>query len=177
MINLQNADFDVRGINGVQLRGMAFKVTVASPKAHHEQGQVERRVRVLRVMLHRLSDTDDTCRTLLEWETVFARIASQVDDVPNARGSANAATDLGWEIITPNRLKLGRNAHRNLEGPAVLDNNPASQLERNRLIFQKWYTLFLDRIPLLIPRVKKEDSRDVRVGDVVLFVFQDSNIP
>ncbi len=94
-------------------------MTVASPKAHHEQGQVERRVRVLRDMLHRLSDTDDTCQTLLEWETVFARIASQVDDVPIARGSANAATDLGWEIITPNRLKLGRNAHRNLEGPVV----------------------------------------------------------
>jgi hypothetical protein len=177
LINLQNAGFDVRGINGVQLRGMAFKVTVASPKAHHEQGQVERRVRVLRDMLHRLSDTDDTCRTLLEWETVFARIASQVDDVPIARGSANAATDLGWEIITPNRLKLGRNAHRNLEGPVVLDNNPVSQLERNRLIFQKWYAIFLDRVPLLIPSVKKEDGREIRVGDVVLFVFQDSNIP
>ncbi len=111
---------------------MAFKVTIASPKAHHEQGQVERRVRVLRDMLHRLSDTDDTCRTLLEWDTVFARIASQVDDVPITRGSA--ATDLGWEIITPNRLKLGRKAHRNLEGPVVLDNNPAIQLERNQLI-------------------------------------------
>jgi hypothetical protein len=177
LINLQKVDFDVRGINGVQLRGMAFKVTIASPKAHHEQGQVERRIRVLRDMLQRLSDTEDTCRTLLEWETVFARIASQVDDVPIARGSANAATDLGWEIITPNRLKLWRNAHRSLEGPVVLDNNPASQLQRNRLIFQKWYTIFLDRVPLLVPSVRKEDSREIKVGDVVLFVFQDSNIP
>jgi hypothetical protein len=57
----------------------------------------------------------------------------------------------------------------------VLDNNPASQLERNRLIFQKWYAIFLDRVPLLIPSVKKEDGREIRVGDVVLFVFQDSN--
>jgi hypothetical protein len=68
---------------------------------------------------------------------MFARIASQVDDIPIARGSANAAKDLGWEIITSNRLKLGRNAHWNLEGPVVLDNNPTSQLERNQLIFQK----------------------------------------
>ena len=88
-----------------------------------------------------------------------------------------AATDLGWEIITPNRLKLGRNSHRNLEGPVVLDNNPVSQLERNRLIFCKWYKLFLERIPLFIPTIEKENSREVKVGDIVLFVYQDSNIP
>jgi hypothetical protein len=177
LVNLKNADFDIRGINGVQLRGMAFKVTVANPKAHHEQGRVERRIKVLRDMLQRLSDTDDNCRTLLEWETVFARIASQVDDLPIARGSATAATDLGWEIITPNRLKLGRNAHRSLEGPVVLDNNPENQLARSKLIFSRWYKIFLDRLPLLIPKVDKEDGREVRVGDIVLFVFQDSNIP
>ena len=45
------------------------------------------------------------------------------------------------------------------------------------MIFQKWYAIFLDRIPLLIPSVKKEDGCEIRVGDVVLFVFQDSNIP
>jgi len=102
---------------------------------------------------------------------MFARIASQVDDVPIARGSANAATDLGWELITSNRLKLGRNTHWNLEGPVVLDNNPTNQLERNQLIFQKWYVIFLDRVPLLIPSVKKEDVREIKVGDIVLFVF------
>jgi hypothetical protein len=177
LINLQNAEFDVRGINGMQLRGMTFKITVANPKAHHEQGRVERRIKVLQDMLQRLSDTDDVCRTLLEWETMFARIASQVDDLPIARGSATAATDLGWEIITPNRLKLGRNAHRNLEGPVVLDNSPKNQLERSRLIFAHWYKIFLDRLPLLIPTVEKGAGREIMVGDLVLFVFQDSNIP
>jgi hypothetical protein len=177
LINLRNADFDIRGIEGIQLRGMAFKVNVASPKAHHEQGRVERRIKVLREMLQRLSDTEDVCRTLLEWETVFARISSQVDDLPIARGSATAATDLGWEIITPNRLKLGRNVHRNLEGPVVLDNNPESQLERSKLIFSRWYKIFLDRLPLLVPTVDKEVGREVQVGDLVLFIFQDSNIP
>ena len=177
LVNLQNVEFDLRSVDGFQLKGMAFKVTVANPKAHHEQGRVERRIKVLRDMLQRLSDTEDVCRTLLEWETTFARISSQVDDLPIARGSATAATDLGWEIITPNRLKLGRNAHRNLEGPVIIDNNPASQLERSRLIFSRWYKIFLERLPLLIPTVDKESGREVRVGDLVLFVFQDSNIP
>jgi hypothetical protein len=177
LINLQNVRFDLTSVNGTKHREMTFKVSVANPKAHHEQGRVERKIRVLRDMLSRLSDTDDTCRTILEWETTFARISSQVDDLPIARGSATAATDLGWEIITPNRLKLGRNSHRNLEGPVVLDNHPSSQLERNRIIFCKWYKLFLERIPLLIPVAEKESCRGVKVGDVVLFVYQDSNIP
>jgi hypothetical protein len=50
-VNLQNADFNVQGINGVPLRGMVFKVMIASPKDHNEQGQVKRRIRVLRDML------------------------------------------------------------------------------------------------------------------------------
>ena len=177
LVNLQNAEFDLRSLDGARYRCMSFKITIANPKAHHEQGRVERKVKVLRDMLERLTDTDDTSRTVLEWESVFARIASQVDDLPIARGSATAATDLGWEIITPNRLKLGRNSHRNLEGPVVLDNNPATQLERNRLIFSKWYKLFLERLPLLIPVASKESGRDVKIGDVVLFIQEDSNIP
>ena len=177
LVKLRDAEFDIRGVDGAVFRGMSFKVTVANPKAHQEQGRVERRIRILRDMLARLSDTDDTSRTILEWETTFSRIASQVDDLPIARGSASAASDLGWEIITPNRLKLGRNTHRNLEGPVVLDNNPATQLERNRLIFSKWYRIFLERIPLFIPTADKVAGRDVQVGDVVLFIFQDSNIP
>ncbi len=166
---LINAEFDVRGINGMQLRGMTFKVTVANPKAHHEQGRVERRIKVLQDMLQRLSDTDDVCRTLLEWETMFARIASQVDNLPIARGSATAATDLGWEIITPNRLKLGRNSHRNLEEPVVLDNNLKNQLKRSKLIFAHWYKIFLDRLPLLIPTVEKGNGREIMVGDLVVW--------
>lgn len=51
LVNLQNADFNVQGINGVPLRGMVFKVMIASPKDHNEQGQVKRRIRVLRDML------------------------------------------------------------------------------------------------------------------------------
>jgi hypothetical protein len=59
----------------------------------------------------------------------------------------------------------------------VLDNSPKNQLERSKLIFARWYKIFLDRLPLLIPTVEKGTGREVMVGDLVLFVFQDSNIP
>jgi hypothetical protein len=175
---LRDTSFDVRDINGQEARGLKFKVIVSTPKAHQEHGRVERKIRTLRDMLERLSSaSSETCNTLIGWETLFARIASQVDDIPIARGSATAATDLGWEIITPNRLKIGRNAHKNLDGPVVLEDCPQSQLERNNEIFAVWYKIYLDRLHLLVPRSEIIKDRKVQVGDIVLFIFQDAMIP
>ena len=83
--------------------------------------------------------------------------------------------DLGWEIITPNRLKLGRNNNRQLEGPIKLDNCPQTQLERNRLLTQRWYEIFIKRLSLLIPPPERKTDAQPQVGDVVLFLFTDPN--
>ena len=173
---LNDASFDLRDINHYLFRSMRFKVTTSTPKAHQAQGRVERRIRLVRDMLQRLFDTTEHCNTILGWETIFARISSQVDDVPIARGSDTAPTDLGWEIITPNRLKLGRNNFRSLEGEIVLDFCPQSQLDRNREIMQEWHSIFMDRLQLLVPRSSKVDGRDTEVGDIVLFVFADGGV-
>ena len=101
--------------------------------------------------------------------------SDQVDNLPIARGSASAASDLGWEIITPNRLKLGRNSFRQLEGDIVLTNSPQSMLERNQLISATWYQIFIDRLHLLIPPPQHAEDRLPRIGDVCLFVHEDPN--
>jgi hypothetical protein len=105
---------------------------------------------------------------------MFARIADQIDNLPIARGSSRAPTDLGWEIITPNQLKLGRNNFRQLEGNVILSNAPQTQLQRNRLVQEKWYELFVSRIHLLVPKAEKLDTIALQPDDVVLFVFQDA---
>ncbi len=114
---------------------------------------------------------------MIGWETLFARIASQIDDLPIARGSASAATDLGWEIITPNRLKIGRNSHKNLDGPVILEDCPQTQLDRSNDIFTAWYKIYLDRLHLLIPKPERIDDWKIQTGDIILFVFQDAAIP
>jgi hypothetical protein len=177
LVKLRDTSFDLRGVDGAVFRGSTFRVTVSTPKAHEQHGRVERKIRTLRDMLERLSKTTDLCDTLLGWETIFARIASQVDDLPIARGSASAPTDIGWDIITANRLKLGRNNHRNLDGEVVLDNAPQRLLDRNRAIFQSWYEIFMERIQLLIPTLDKTVYRDLRLNDIVVFKFQDANVP
>ena len=111
---------------------------------------------------------------LLAWETIFAKIADHIDNLPIARGSQRAPTDLGWEVITPNRLKLGRNNFRQLEGDVVLSSGPQTMLDRNRKLQERWYAIFIERIHLLIPRPVTSNLRTLCSGDVVLFVFQDS---
>jgi hypothetical protein len=174
---LRDTHFSLKDINGYELQGRRFKVTVSTPKAHEQQGRVEAKIKVVRKLLQTLSDTCEQVNTLIGWETTFQRIADQLDNLPIARGSARVPTDLGWDIITPNRLKLGRNNFRQLEGTVILSNAPQTQLERNRLIQEKWYTIFSERIHLLVPRVDKLQNRTLQVDDVVLFVFQDAGIP
>ena len=174
---LGDTHFSLRDVNGWETQGKRFTVKVSTPKAHEQQGRVESKIKIVRKLLQSLSDTAELVNTLLGWETTFLRIADQIDDLPIARGSDRAPTDLGWEIITPNRLKLGRNNFRQLEGTIILSNAPQTQLERNRLCQERWYELFVERIHLLVPRAVRIDAVALQPDDVVLFVFQDAGIP
>jgi hypothetical protein len=171
LVKLKDASFDLHDVHLQVSNQTKIDMFTSAPKAHQSQGRVERRIRIIRDMLQRLFDTTDHCNTLLGWETLFARIASQIDDVPIARGTSTAPTDLGWDIITPNRLKLGRNNFRQLEGEVVLDSCPQSQLERNRAIAKEWYSIFIDRVHLLVPTPEKTKGRKTMIDDIVLFVF------
>jgi hypothetical protein len=174
LVKLRDASFDLCDVHHRMFLRMRFDVFTSAPKAHQSQGRVERRIRVVRDMLQRLFDTTDHCNTILGWETIFAKIASQIDDVPIARGTSTAPTDLGWEIITPNRLKLGRNNFRSLDGEIRVDYCPQTQLERNREIMREWHSIFIDRMHLLVPVLPKVSARKTQVGDIVLFVFSDA---
>jgi hypothetical protein len=127
---LQDANFQLRDVQ-MNIAAHRFKVMVTVPKAHQQQGRVEAKIKVMRKMLAAWAKTNEECNTLLGWETVFAKVASAIDNIPIARGSANASYDLGWEIITPNLLKLGMNNYHQLEGPIKLDNCLQTQLERD----------------------------------------------
>jgi len=171
---LQDASFLLRDIQ-LNVGTHRFKITVSVPKAHQQQGRAEAKIKTMKKMMTSWAKTSEECNTLIGWETIFAKVASAIDDIPIARGSVTAPSDLGWDIITPNRLKLGRNNHRQLEGPIKLDNCPQSQLERNRLLTSRWYEIFIERLSLLIPPPAREYDRQPETGDVVLFLFTDPN--
>lgn len=74
---------------------------------------MEQRTRVLRETLEKLGVQASVPMTCIQWDALFSRISN---NLPIARGDTSNETALGYEIITPNRLKLGRNDYRSLEG-------------------------------------------------------------
>ena len=83
------------------------------------------------------------------------------------------------EMITANRLLMGRNNYRSLEGSGIkleMSQNFTNILERNRNIYSNWFQIFIDNIHLLHLRPNKwlKSSRSPIIDDVVLFVYNDS---
>ena len=89
------------------------------------------------------------------------------------------SSNLGYEIITPNRLKLGRDNYQSLEGSGIkldMASNLIALLERNREFHCEWYKIFIDNIHMLDLRRNKwlKNSRLPVLDDIVLFVFNGS---
>ena len=117
-------------------------------------------------------------QTVLQWETLFLKITNAVDNLPMAKGNNSNATNLGYEIITPNRLKLGRNNFWSLEGSGIkldMAANLTALLERNRELYCEWYKIFIENIHMLDlwPNKWLKNSRLPVLDDIVVFVFLD----
>ena len=113
---------------------------------------MEAKVKIIRSMMEKLSINNSHAMTALSWQTLFSKIASDIDNVPICRGNASNAADFGFEIITPNRLKIGRNNFRSLEDSFVLSGaTEVELLEAYRKIQTVWYQILLDRLHYLIP--------------------------
>ena len=116
-----------------------------------------------------------------KWDTLgFSRISNTLDNLPIARGDTSNESALGNDIITPNRLKLGRNNSRSLEGNGIyleMGSNFTKILVRNRSIYQQWYQTVIDNVHLLNLRLNKwlRSSWLPIINDIVLFMFNDSN--
>ena len=97
-----------------------------------------------------------------------------------AYGNSSNTNILGFKILSPNRLKLGRNTFRLLEGIGIdLINSqiPTEILDRNREITALWYQLFLDNIYMLMLKPSKflNSSDSPVVNSIVLFTLLDGN--
>ena len=115
--------------------------------------------------------------TSLQWETLFSKIVNTPDNLPIAKGNATVTGNLGSEIITANRIKLGRNNFRSLGGEGIqidLSTDAAKILENNRLIYSCWDHLYIDSIHQLFIRPRKWETtgRLPQVDDIILLCSQ-----
>ena len=111
---------------------------------------------------------------MLQWETIGDQIANFVNDTPLAMRYVPQDVEQ-IDLLTPNRLMLGRNNDRSPAGPMCTNFNPDKLIEQNERIMTAWFECWLiSHVPKLVDRPKWFDSDDdVKVGDVVLFLKKD----
>ena len=82
------------------------------------------------------------------------------------------------DLITPNRLRLGRNNQRSPVGPLEVTDKLERLMKLKLDIFQSWWESWLvSAVPKLMPRPKWfVNERDVMRGDVVIFNKDDSKM-
>ena len=86
--------------------------------------------------------------------TRMTQISNSMNNLPI--GIRNKTEDLeNLDILTPNRLILGRNNERCPNAPLLMSNDHKRIIEKNADIFRSWFTTWLTSyVPLLIERPK-----------------------
>ena len=137
--------------------------------AHYIHGKVERKIREVKksveVRVHKEK------LSILQWETLMQQVSNSINNHPI--GLRNYTSDLeNLDLITPNRLILGRNNDRCPNSPLTLSYDHKQLIERNADIFRAWFKAWLiSYLPSLMERPKwHKTDREMQVGDVVLFL-------
>ena len=152
-------------------RGVDFDVCPVG--GHNMNGRVERKIREIRNSLSKSLMNDRL--SIMQWETLSASISNTINNMPLALGNSRSTTE-ALDLLTPNRLKMGRNNERSPEGCVTVE-HPDRILEENQQIFDAWFELWLSaHVPKLIDQPKwfKSDE-NLKPGDVVLFLKEDSS--
>ena len=136
---------------------------------HHVHGKVERKIQQIKKSISR-----NVCNerlSVIQWETLGQQISNSINNLPIDLGNKVQLIE-SLDILTPNRLLLGRNNDRCPSGPLELSNNYKGIIKANSDIFQAWFKAWLiSYVPTLIDRPKWfQTDRDMSVGDVVLFL-------
>ena len=148
--------------------GVGFDYEVCPPHAHYFHGAVERSIREIKRIFN--SVFKGLKLHLLAYETAFSYCCNCLNNLPISLGSK---TDhLGHrDVLTPNRLILGRNNKRSPDSLTQVTSNSrlAEQLEE---IERSWWKLWAtERLVDFVPQPAKwpRTNNNLVVGMVVIF--------
>ena len=141
---------------------------------HNMNGRVERKIREIRKSLE--TSLSNERLSIMGWETLAASIANQINNMPLALGSSKANLE-ALDILTPNRLKMGRNNERSPEGHFTITHFEKT-IEQNLQIFNSWFEIWLScHVPTLLNQQKwYKSEKDLQPGDIVLFLKDESEL-
>ena len=137
--------------------------------AHYVHGRVERKIKHVQESFMKAVVNEKL--SVLQWETLAAQVANSVNNQPIAIGNIVEEVE-NLDILTPNRLLLGRNNERSPTGNLQTTSNASKILGANGDIFRLWFESWLiSYVPTLVhqPKWFKSDQH-TKIGDVILFL-------
>ena len=155
-----------------QEKGVEFEVCPVG--GHNMNGRVERKVREVRKSISK--SFMNKRLSIIQWETLASSVSNTINNMPLALGNSSKSNVEALDLLTPNRLKLGRNNERSPVGCVTVE-YPDRILEENEDIFNAWFEIWLSgHVPKLIDQQKWFKSDDnLKPGDIVLFLKDDSS--
>ena len=107
-----------------------------STAAHYIHGKVERKIRQIKDSVEK-----NLCNqrlSVLQWEAFAAEISNSINNLPLALGSICSDLD-NLDLITPNRLRLGRNNDCSPVEVMEVITTRSRFLQDNEKIFNTWF--------------------------------------
>ena len=104
-------------------------------------------------------------------------MANEINNLPVARLSGTTQSTREVDILTRNRLLLGRNNERSPSGDFFVPGKPGEQLDKIKQINADFYKKLMENIDQFIWKPKWfVQDRDVEIGDLVLFMIEEKKI-
>ena len=108
--------------------------------SHYVHGKVERKIREVKKSIDKHLQKQEL--SIIQWETLGQQISNSINNLPI--GLANKADNLeNLDLLTPNRLLLGRNNNRCPTAPLVLSGDIKKIIQSNDEIFRVWFRSWL----------------------------------
>ena len=107
---------------------------------HNMHGKVERKIQHVKSSMSKRLDNERL--SVIQWETLGDQIANCVNDTPLALRHVTQDLDQ-IDLLTPNRLILGRNNERSPSGPLHVTNDSEKIIKRNGEIINAWFEYWL----------------------------------
>ena len=151
--------------------GVDFEVCPVG--GHNMNGRVERRIREIRKSI---AKSFAQCNlSIIEWETLASSVSNTINNMPLALGNSKSNVE-ALDLLTPNRLKLGRNNERSPVGCVTVDHIDRT-LEENQEIFNAWFEIWLaGHARKLVSQHKWfRSDENLKPGDIVLFLKKEAS--
>ena len=142
---------------------------------HNMHGKVERKIKSIRESISKSIHNERL--SILQWETIASQVSNSVNNMPLSLAYSSPNLEYS-DIITPNRLRLGRNNERSPLGIVTVTNDPTKISQANERIFNTWFEAWLiSHVPKLMNQPKWYNSdQDLKTGDIVLFLKNEKEL-